>query len=433
MELSSIFKHDHFQKEFLKESHMRLLHQNTALLLLLIASQGCNNTAQNSKASFSDTANAKGTYAYDVNYLKKHTAKVIELTAADGAGKVLLSADYQGRVMTSTATGDTGLSFGWFNYHLISSHEKKKQFNPVGGEERFWLGPEGGQYSLYFKQKDTFNINHWQVPAFIDSVSYDVVRSSNSEAVFSSKASLTNYSGTTFNIQIDRTISLLDKPRIENELKATLPADLHFVGYQTINRLQNIGEADWTKEKGLLSIWLLGMFTPTPKTMVIIPFSPADNATSLITSNYFGSIPADRLQVKDSVLYFVCDGKYRSKIGLSPIIAKPMAASFDFQNNVLTILIPEIHKDASYVNSKWEMQKEPYKGDVINSYNDGPLDDGSQLGPFYEIESSSPALALKKGEAASYKQTTLHLQGNYNSLKQLAKSLLGVDLDEIKR
>ena len=79
------------------------------------------------------------------------------------------------------------------------------------------------------------------------------------------------------------------------------------------------------------------------------------------------------------------------------------------------------------------MQKEPYKGDVINSYNDGPLEDGTQMGPFYEIESSSPALALKQGETALYKQTTLHLQGSYQSLRQLAKTLLGVNIDNIKR
>jgi hypothetical protein len=133
------------------------------------------------------------------------------------------------------------------------------------------------------------------------------------------------------------------------------------------------------------------------------------------------------------VLFFVCDGKYRSKIGLSPVVAKPVAASFDFDNNVLTLVLPEVHKDASYVNSKWERQQEPYKGDVINSYNDGPLEDGTQMGPFYEIESSSPALALKQGEAATYTQTTLHLQGPYQSLRQLATTLLGVDLDTVKR
>jgi hypothetical protein len=74
------------------------------------------------------------------------------------------------------------------------------------------------------------------------------------------------------------------------------------------------------KRQGIAIIWLLGMFTPTPQTVVMIPFSPVKNARSLITDNYFGAIPPDRLQVKDSILYFTCDGKYRSKIGLSPLV-----------------------------------------------------------------------------------------------------------------
>jgi hypothetical protein len=389
----------------------------------------CNN---NTDSKSYDTSASKGAYGYDAEFLRKHTSKTIELSN-NGGTKILLSADYQGRVMTSTADGDSGIRFGWINYDLISSGEKRKSFNPVGGEERFWLGPEGGQYSIYFKQNDSFNINHWQVPAIIDTIGYDVLSSDNTEAVFAKKATLTNYSGTVFNINIERKIQLLEKASLENKLKTTIPADIKFVGYQTENKLQNTGTEDWTKDKGLLSIWLLGMFAPTPKTIVIIPFSPVKNARSFITDNYFGSIPAERLQIKDSILYFTCDGRYRSKIGLSPVVAKPMAASFDFQNNVLTVLIPEINKSASYVNSKWEIQKEPYKGDVINSYNDGPLEDGTQMGPFYEIESSSPALELKKGEASSYKQTTIHLQGNYNSLKQIAKDLLNVDLDTLKK
>ena len=111
---------------------------------------------------------------------------------------------------------------------------------------------------------------------------------------------------------------------------------------------------DWVKEKGLLSIWILGMFTPSGKTTVIVPFLPIPNARSYITDNYFGSIPTERLQVKDSVLFFTCDGKYRSKIGLSPLVAKPIAASFDFEKNILTIIIPQVNRNAAYVNSKWE-------------------------------------------------------------------------------
>ena len=403
------------------------------LLTALLSTTACNNTGEQKTLSEKDTTTpSKGTYAYDAAFLRKHTGKVIELSSADGSSKVLLSADYQGRVMTSTATGDTGTSFGWINYNLISASEKKKQFNPVGGEERFWMGPEGGQYSLYFKGGDSFNIAHWQVPAVIDTETYDVTQPDKSSATFTKHTSLSNYSGTNFDINIVRSIRLLTKEQAAEILQTSIPETIHFTGFETDNKITNTGNTDWVKDKGLISIWLLGMFTPSSKTTVVIPFHGITNARSYITDNYFGTVPAERLQVKDSVLYFTCDGKYRSKIGLSPLIAKPIAASFDFEKNVLTILLPQVNKNTPYVNSKWEIQKQPYKGDVINSYNDGPLADGTQMGPFYEIESSSPALELKKGETGEYKQTTIHLQGDYVSLKQIALQLLGVDLDDLK-
>ena len=70
-----------------------------------------------------------------------------------------------------------------------------------------------------------------------------------------------------------------------------------------------------------------------------------------------------------------------------------------------------------YANSKLEIQKNPYQGDVINSYNDVPLQDGTKFGPFYEIGSSSAVKELKPGEIEEYHQTTLHFQGDYLSLK----------------
>jgi hypothetical protein len=392
----------------------------------------CNNSS-NQKQTAKDTSAAtpSHTYAYDADFLVKHTNGIVELQ--NGDAKVLLSAEYQGRVMTSTAQGDSGISYGWINYDLISSGEKKKQFNPVGGENRFWMGPEGGQYSIYFNAGDSFNIAHWQVPPVIDTISYDITSANQWEAVFKKRASFVNYIGTQFDVSIERKINLVDRQRVGEKLNTQIPADLHFVGYQTDNTITNEGSNDWQKEKGLLSIWLLGMFIPTPQTVVIIPFHPQPDARSFITDDYFGKVPAERLNVQDSVLFFTCDGKYRSKIGLSPVIAKPLAAGFDFKNNVLTLVIPTIEKDSMYVNSKWEIQKEPYKGDVVNAYNDGPLQDGTQLGPFYEVESSSPAKELKKGEKLEYKQITCHLQGDYNLLHQLAKQLLNVDLDKIKQ
>jgi hypothetical protein len=375
----------------------------------------------------------KGTYAYDVDFLKKNSIDVIELSDADGQAKILLSAEFQGRVMTSTAKGDSGTSYGWVNYDLIASGKKNKQFNPVGGEERFWLGPEGGQFSLYFAPGDSFAISKWQVNAIIDTTSFDVKSNSTSEVVFTKDGSLINYSGEEFLIGVERTVSMIDRQQIEMNFSVELPDDVRSVAYKTKNQITNKGLYDWTKENGLLSVWLLGMMTPTENTVVIIPFHPGVDAKKKITTTYFGDIPADRLQIQDSILFFKCDGKYRSKIGLSPDIAKPVAGSFDFTKNILTIIQFPVDKDSAYVNSKWEIQNEPYKGDVVNSYNDGPLANGKQLGPFYELESSSRAMALKRGGTGTYVQSTYHFEGGFQQLNELAKQILGVDLTTVKK
>ncbi|MEP6684082.1 MAG: DUF6786 family protein [Parafilimonas sp.] len=377
-----------------------------------------------------DSIYAKGTYGYDAAFIKKIAHDAIELQHDDA--KVLLCAAYQGRVFTSTAAGDSGTSFGWLNYNLLSSGEKKKQFNPVGGEERFWLGPEGGQYSIYFKKDDPFDFEHWQVPALIDTEKYNIVQSNKTSATFSLSSSVTNYSGTTFNLNIIRKIQLLDKNSIEQKLNTSIPDNIKTVAFESINHIKNTGDITWTKDNGLVSIWLAGMFSTSEETKVVIPFLPIKNIHNFITDDYFEKIDSSRLIIKDSVLYFRCDGKSRGKIGLAPELAKPFICSYDFKKNVLTVVIAEVHKDGNYVNSKWELQKDPYKGDVINSYNDGPLIDGTQMGPFYEIESSSPAKELKAGETLEYRQTTMHLQGDYSTLKNLVKQLINVDLDDVK-
>ena len=91
-------------------------------------------------------------------------------------------------------------------------------------------------------------------------------------------------------------------------------------------------------------------------------------------------------------------------------------------------------KDAvNYVNSMWELQTEPYRGDVVNSYNDGPPGPGQKpLGPFYELETSSPAAALKPNETISHLHRTFHLQGSEADLNLVTQATLGVTISEIK-
>ena len=86
-----------------------------------------------------------------------------------------------------------------------------------------------------------------------------------------------------------------------------------------------------------------------------------------------------------------------------------------------------------YVNSMWEIQKEPFRGDVVNSYNDGAPAPGSKpLGPFYELETSSPAAALAPGARLSHVHRTFHVQGGHTDLDALARRLLGVSLQAIE-
>jgi hypothetical protein len=399
---------------------------STVAALLLISS--CNNQSNEKKPE-----PKKGTYAYDSAFLAKYDSTFIELKDESGTARLLLSRVWQGRVMTSTSTGIDGNSYGWINYDLLASGKRKKQFNPVGGEERLWFGPEGGQFSLYFAKGDSFKIDTWQVPAVIDTIEYHAQGDGGNQALFTADAVIKNYSGNEFVFVIERRVRLLRQPEVESLLGATIPQDVQHVAYETLNRIENKSPLPWKKETGLVSIWLLGMMTPTDSTTVIIPFHPYENARSLINTNYFGEIPADRLTIKDSVLFFKCDGRYRSKIGLPPSIAKPMAASFDFTRNVLTVITFPVNDAGLYVNSKWEIQKDPYSGDVVNSYNDGPLANGDQLGPFYELESSSAAKELKRGESQTYVQVTSHFEGDYEGLKDLARKILGINLDDINK
>lgn len=399
------------------------------LISILLVHFSCNSNQKTKSTSKMETFE-KGTYGYDLKLLTKHTNPV-ELK--NGNARILVSPEYQGRVMTSSSEGENGLSLGWINHDLIASGEVLKQINPVGGEERFWLGPEGGQYSVFFKDGDSFDFENWETPACIDTETYDLVSSDETHAEFSKSIQIKNYSNFQFEFDVNRKITLLNNKSIQAELGIAIQESVKCVGYKTVNKLINTGLADWKKESGLLSIWLLGMFNPSPEVTIIVPYKIGVESDYIVKDDYFGEISSDRLVVKDGFVFFKGDGKQRGKIGIPPQRALPVLGSYDAENKLLTIVKCEVPDGVTeYVNSAWEMQDSPYKGDAINSYNDGPLEDGGQLGPFYELETSSPALALKSGETAIYKQSTIHFQGTEEELNSICQQVFNISLEEIK-
>jgi len=383
----------------------------------------------------SATATHAATFGDDVAFLSKHTDVIVLHGAGSGARAALVPA-WQGRVMTSTADGDGGLSYGWINRELIGSGRLLPHMNAFGGEDRFWMGPEGGQFSIFFAKGVAFEFANWFTPAIFDTLPFEVLRRSDDSAVFGAKFGLTNYSGTSFEVEVERTVRLIEPASVWSQLGVAPAEDVSLVAFVTENRITNAGAAAWRKETGLLSVWILGMFNPSPSTTIVVPIKAGPEATLgvKVTSDYFGEVPPERLVVRDEVVFFAGDGRYRSKIGINPARSKALLGSYDAEHNVLTLVLfsqPEGATD--YVNSLWKLQDNPYGGDAANSYNDGPPEPGAKpMGPFYELESSSPAAALEPGDSLTHSHRTIHLSGPSAALDRIARATLGVSLAEIQ-
>ena len=376
-----------------------------------------------------------GAFASDLAFLRQHT-KIVVLGDPSGNGAAVVAPEYQGRVMTSTTGGPNAPSFGWIGRDAVASGKRQPHMNVFGGEDRFWLGPEGGQFALYFKKGDPFDLDHWQVPEAFDWGAWTIGKQSPASVQFHKRMALANYSGSPFDIDVDRTVRLLGHDEIVAVLGIAPPGAIRGVAFESSNTIRNAGSQPWASKTGAVSIWILGQLNPSPDTTIVLPIaagSPASLGVA-VKDDYFGKVPGDRLKVTGSTVFFRGDGRYRSKIGVPPRRALPVAGSYDAARHVLTIVTFTRPAAASrYVNSMWQIQREPYGGDVINSYNDGPPAPGKPpLGPFFELETSSPALALAPRESYTHVHRTFHFTGPEADLDTIARATLKVSIADIK-
>jgi hypothetical protein len=367
-------------------------------------------------------------FATDVEFLEQHGSLIL-LSAAHG-GRIAVSPTYQARVMTS-AVSAAGQSLGWVNRPHISSGKVGTPFDNYGGEDRFWLGPEGGQFSVFFAPGAPFELPFWQTPRGFQEGEWEIAARGDAFVAFRRNFSVTNASGHEFDVAVSRRIELLDAGAVSHALGVTPPADVQWVAFRSDNQLSNAGARAWTPRTGLLSIWSLGMFVPADDTWVIAPFERSGQGP-IVSSDYFGALPPDRLRVDEArgVVTFLADGKYRSKIGLSQSRSRPVAASYTRSEQRLSIIRYSLPPaPCPYVNSKWETQAEPFAGDLFNSYNHGTLQPG-QLADvrFYELESSSPGAVLEPGQSLSHEQQTFHFLGEESALDAIATRVLGISL-----
>ena len=150
----------------------------------------------------------------DVVFLREHGVQPVILKNDAGA-RVALAPLYQGRVMTSTMGGENGFSCGWINYKLIESGKPTAHINAYGGEDRFWLGPEGGPFSLYFPKGAEYTFENWQVPAVFDTLPWEVTdRDGNREVLLKAEFEQETRNGVLRKIRLDRKVTLLSEEEI---------------------------------------------------------------------------------------------------------------------------------------------------------------------------------------------------------------------------
>lgn len=370
-----------------------------------------------------------GTFGYDLDFLKKQD-NVIVLQSSDGLAKAIVSPKYQGKVFTSTADGDNGKSFGWINYKAFNG-KIDPHMNAYGGEDRLWLGPEGSKFALFFKPGTKMEFANWHTPAAFDHESWNLSGKNDKQVILTKDMKLQNYAGTELQLKVDRTIRLLGKDDIQKALDIQPDSSVKEVGIRTDNSLTNTGHIEWTAQTGAPCLWNLDMFRPSPGVTILIPYH--DNATGKVaTTDYFGQIPPDRVVYKNGHLFFKADGRSRGKLGMPALRTEGIAGSYDAINNILTIITFDVNKNAIYLNQEWTPDKDPLVGDAVNAYNDGPLADGSQMGPFYELESVSPAAFLKPGEKLVHQHCVFHFTGDKAALNKIAVKTLGISLDDVQ-
>src|SRR5262245_2756941 len=222
--------------DFVKSWRRRL----TTLGALWLGVAGCRASDQ------PGTSASAGSFESDVAFLRQHT-QVLMLTDASGA-QIVVSPAYQGRVMTSTTGRGDRPSFGWIGRAAIAAGTRQPHMNVFGGEDRFWLGPEGGQYALYFKRGDPFDLDHWQVPEPIDWGSWEMTSRTPTAVRFQKRMTVTNYSGTQMDIDVDRAVRLVSPSDLTTLLGEPVSTAVRTVAFESSNTVTNVGGAQWRPE-----------------------------------------------------------------------------------------------------------------------------------------------------------------------------------------
>ncbi len=410
------------------------IYQAIALSAAISILSGCGLIRENTR----DNADSKLlAFGQDLNFFSQHSSDVLIL--GEGDSLVAVSPKYQGRVLTSTFGGAEGPSLGWINHELLADNKAGLLTYQVGGEDRFWVGPQGGDFSLFFPQGAMYSTENWRAPDAFAREAWKLVASSKTQAKFEKNADFENAQGVRFKARAEREITVLNRAQVSEILGIEIPNTVKLVAFQSFNKLTNTGDSKWNPNTGLVNISVQSCFNANKDVRVFIPYRAGEDSKlgEVVRKNFYDTSVAgkDRLTVGSSYISFNADGKILSEIGVSAKRSEGIALSYDAKNNLLTIVIyiKPADNTRAYLRNSWRGNAKRFEGDAISLFNNGPLARSSVAAdPFYEISTYSPALSLDVGKSQYHLQRTFHFSGSEYDLGLISYKLTGIAIGELR-
>jgi hypothetical protein len=398
-------------------------------------------------AAAAGTAASAASFGEDVAFLRTQTEVLILKDQAGSPATVAVAPAMQARVMASSALGGAGTNAAWIARNRPATPDRAAVY---GGADRFWLGPEGGPFSLFHVPGAPLDAAHGSTPWALESGTWASTHGhAPFGACFDATLSVTNHSGFVFQVGVWRAVRVLSRRAVQRNLGMALATNVNVVGFETENTIRNLGATAWTQPNGLLTVRGVGAFATSPRTVIVVPFKtgPESELGPVLAEDAFGRPPPGRVKVDDrGVVFFAADGAVRSGFSVPAPRARRLLAAYDADSGALTVVkvwLPRMAV-ATSAGSGAKPPNDPFGADGVACRCDGPPAAGGAKGAFYELETSSPPAALQPsrtptqahgayapGETLTHLRRTIRLEGPRTELDSVARALLGVGLDDI--
>jgi hypothetical protein len=362
-------------------------------------------------------------FADVIALLRDTNNETVILQGPQNNHRLVVAPQLVGRVMASTMTGDQGTIQGWVNQSALEAGAVDPVFNNYGGEERFWLGPDGTSQGLFFRKKP-FTWDNFYVPEPMSAQLFETIALAPDHHSITMQArwKLSNLMGAKFHFEITRTITILDACPYANGLGDKI----NYIGFQSDNLVRNVSSSPITPDTGAVSMWLLGNFMQHRRNILILPLtpSPISPALSPIRDEYFrffcagGKLPENRLQNSAGFSLIKADGAFGAKFGIAKTGLIDRLGAIDLDADELIIIDYDFYPDMDYLTNYWREADNLLDGDAANISIAGPPSSHpvipESLG--YELETLSPGLFLAPGQSFHFRNRTFRFSGPQNAI-----------------